>query len=227
MDIKTIFVNNKNIIFNILTNLIVKDRYYFSLVSIDIFNKYFCKFKHSEYDKNIIDISSIKNYFKINKLCSRWKENFNFRLNISRSTQIINNISLLSNIYMLDLSFTIIKDVSMLCNIHTLYLNGCNKITNISISNNDQDQKYCNKTKWNCHILSLCRCENLMDISALGGVHTLYLECCNKITDVSMLGNVHTLYLNNCNGITDVSMLDNVYELDLSYCLGITLIHFI
>ena len=43
--------------------------------------------------------------------------------------------------------------------------------------------------------LNLRECENIIDVSALGNVHTLNLRSCDKITDVSALGNVHTLNL--------------------------------
>ena len=71
------------------------------------------------------------------------------------------------------------------------------------------------------HTLDLTNCENITDVSALGNIHTLYLTGCN-ITDVSMLGNVHKLVLRCCYDITDVSALGNVYTLNLSNCYNIT-----
>ena len=52
--------------------------------------------------------------------------------------------------------------------------------------------------------------ENIIDVSALGNVHTLNLSHCYNITDVNELGRVHTLYLYNCQNITDVSALGKV-----------------
>ena len=41
--------------------------------------------------------------------------------------------------------------------------------------------------------LDLSDCDNITDLSALDGVHTLDLSCCYGITDLSALGGVHTL----------------------------------
>ena len=43
--------------------------------------------------------------------------------------------------------------------------------------------------------LNLSWCNNITDVSGLGGVHTLNLVGCTNITDVSALGGVHTLNL--------------------------------
>ena len=55
--------------------------------------------------------------------------------------------------------------------------------------------------------LNLSCCDNIVDVSTLGNVHTLNLSECDNITDVNALGHVHTLNLSNCNKITDVSDL--------------------
>jgi len=69
--------------------------------------------------------------------------------------------------------------------------------------------------------LDLSFCEDLVDVSALGTVHTLELRSCTGIVDVSALGTVHTLDLSFCTGIVDVSALGTVHTLNLSYCSGI------
>ena len=61
--------------------------------------------------------------------------------------------------------------------------------------------------------LDLSGCNNITDVSALGGVHTLNLSGCSNLTDVSALGGVHTLDLSECSNITDVSALDGVHTL--------------
>ena len=43
--------------------------------------------------------------------------------------------------------------------------------------------------------VNLSYLDDITDVSALGGVHTLNLSCCNRITDVSALGGVHNLKL--------------------------------
>nr|QBK85781.1 MAG: F-box domain protein [Marseillevirus LCMAC101] len=57
-------------------------------------------------------------------------------------------------------------------------------------------------------------CTQVSDVSALGGVHTLYLSG-TKVTDVSALGGVHALYLTDTE-VTDVSVLGGVHSLYLS-----------
>ena len=53
--------------------------------------------------------------------------------------------------------------------------------------------------------LNLTGCDNIVDVSALGKVHTLELCYCDKIVDVSALKNVHTLNLCGCD--IDISAL--------------------
>jgi len=67
------------------------------------------------------------------------------------------------------------------------------------------------------HTLNLSGCRNVIVVSALGGVHTLTLCVCDNVVDVSALGGVHTLSLGDCN-VTDVSALGGVHTLNLSGC---------
>lgn len=46
---------------------------------------------------------------------------------------------------------------------------------------------------WSVHTLNLSQCDNLNDVSALGGVHTLKLFRCVLIDDVSALNTVRSL----------------------------------
>jgi len=57
---------------------------------------------------------------------------------------------------------------------------------------------------------------HFLDVSALGGVHTLDLSDCRGVVDVSALGGVHTLDLSDCHGVVDVSALGGVLTLDLT-----------
>jgi len=63
--------------------------------------------------------------------------------------------------------------------------------------------------------LNLSYCQELVDVSALGGVKYLELRGCTGITDVSALGGVQILSLSECIGIKDVSALGGVQGLDL------------
>ena len=55
----------------------------------------------------------------------------------------------------------------------------------------------------------------MVDVSALGGVHTLNLSFCDRLFDVSALGGVHTLLLGACDNVVDVSALGSVHTLNL------------
>jgi len=65
--------------------------------------------------------------------------------------------------------------------------------------------------------LNLSGCRNVVDVSALGGVHTLNLSGCN-ISDVRALGGVNTLTLCGCDNVVDVSALGRVHNLSLGDC---------
>ena len=93
-----------------------------------------------------------------------WKEQIarwiNVLWDVDLSYTLVTDVSALGNVHTLDLSGTQVIDVSALGKVHTLYLYGT----------------------------------QVTDVSALGNVHTLYLSG-TQVTDVSALGNVHTLDL--------------------------------
>jgi len=59
----------------------------------------------------------------------------------------------------------------------------------------------------------------VVDVSAVGSVHTLDLSRCSGVVDVSALGSVHTLDLSWCSGVVDVSALGSVHTLNLMNCV--------
>ena len=59
---------------------------------------------------------------------------------------------------------------------------------------------------------------DLVDMTALGNVHTLELHDCQSITDVSALRHVHTLTISDCQGVSDVSAVGNVRTVTLRHC---------
>ena len=61
----------------------------------------------------------------------------------------------------------------------------------------------------NAQSKKIWRSENPFWFPYIGRVHTLDLLGCG-VTDVSALGGLHTLYLWRCTGVTNVSMLQNV-----------------
>jgi hypothetical protein len=66
--------------------------------------------------------------------------------------------------------------------------------------------------------VNVSRCSGIVDVSALGGVHTLDLHGCWGVLDVSALGHVHDLDLNSCDNLVDVSALGGVHTLNISHC---------
>jgi hypothetical protein len=68
------------------------------------------------------------------------------------------------------------------------------------------------------HVLDLDLFDTkVVDVSALGGVHTSKLSCCTNIADVSALGQVHDLDLSRTK-VVDVSALGGVHTLNLFRC---------
>jgi hypothetical protein len=59
------------------------------------------------------------------------------------------------------------------------------------------------------------RCDQLVNLSELGHVHSLDLKSCGELRDVGALGHVHTLDLSWCNQLVDVSALGHVHTLEL------------
>jgi hypothetical protein len=64
--------------------------------------------------------------------------------------------------------------------------------------------------------VNLSKCFGIIDVSVLGGVHTLNLSRCHRVVDVSALGHVHDLDLSGCRNLVDVSALGGVHKLNIS-----------
>ena len=60
--------------------------------------------------------------------------------------------------------------------------------------------------------LDLSFCEDLVDVSALGGVRYLNLSGCTGVVDVSALGACRYLNLRGCTGVVDVSAVPQAYH---------------
>jgi hypothetical protein len=135
----------------------------------------------------------------------------------------IEYIENIKKVHGLNLSNTNINDVSIFSKVHTLSLNNCKNVSDVSalggvhslnLSNtNISDVSIFSKV----HTLSLNNCKNVSDVSALGGVHTLNLRNTN-VSDVSALAGVHILDLRCCWKVRDVSALNGVYKLNLCGC---------
>jgi nitrous oxide reductase len=84
---------------------------------------------------------------------------------------------------------------------------------NIKILNREESLRYYENKEYREKInsknkkisLNLAYCNNIIDVSNLGSVHTLDLSDCDNIKDVRNLGSVHTLKLSWCKNIKNVS----------------------
>ena len=118
-------VQNKNIIYNIMSYLKFKEGYKLCITTNCFFENIFKVFKHQE----IIKIKLEK--YPLTKI---WK-NIKFGMNLLYMN--IKDVSILSNLYELYLPWCEnITDVSMLCNVHTLDLSNCDGITDVSALGN-------------------------------------------------------------------------------------------
>jgi hypothetical protein len=152
--------------------------------------------------KNVLDLSytNIKDK-DLNDLC-------NIHTLILKSTDITNVSNLIHNT-ILDLSCTLITDISSLSINDSLYsLNiSDTKVKNVNILSNIKTLK----------ILILNNCRSIININELGKLHTIKLRSTNiKDDDILNLGNVHTLDISYCSNINDVNCLKNVKKLILN-----------
>lgn len=137
-------------------------------------------------------------------------------------------IGMFSNVRYLNISYTEIKDVSMLCNVHTLIIYRCLNIVDISMLDsvyklyiNKSSGKVCvnNNNLYNLYNI----CDN--SLGKLGNIHTLQLQLYKNISINAMraIGNVHTLDLSHYTNINEANMgigiceLAHVHTLSLSY----------
>ena len=182
---------------------------------------------------NFISKSSELNQYDVYDI--KLKENINkafeFNKNIKLKFKLyskyeIHDFNIVSNIYDLDISYSVISDVSMLSRVHILDLSCCYNISDVSMLGNvyDLELSWCKisdvSNLGNVHKLKLSGCTSITDVSNLGNVHDLNLSFC-YISDVSNLGNVNILKLRWCKNIQDVSKLGRVHDLNLSYCNGV------
>jgi hypothetical protein len=75
--------------------------------------------------------------------------------------------------------------------------------------------------------LDLSWCDDLSDVSALGGVHILNSEGCVSVVDFGALGHVHTLNIRECENVTDfsISALRCAHIIALIVCVIFTYLH--
>jgi hypothetical protein len=149
-------------------------------------------------------------------------------VNLSMYMELANeNVSLLGSVYDLDLSGTLISDVSALHNVSILKLNYCSNLTDVSALSENNEELYLDFTGvkdvsmlGGARTLSLSHTD-VTDVSALLNVDNLCLDC-TLVVDVSMLGNVRVLRLRGCSQIKTYGRLSNVQTLDLAYNENLT-----
>lgn len=125
---------------------------------------------------------------------------------ILKSTDITNVNDLIHNTT-LDLSITLVTDVSSLSRSDTLY--------SLNLSDTKViDVNVLSKIK-TLQILILDNCRSIINVNDLGKLTCLRLSATN-VKDIFMLGNVNTLDLSYCSNIHDVSCLKNVKKLILT-----------
>jgi hypothetical protein len=110
----------------------------------------------------------------------------------------IRDFSSLSNCAEVDLSYTMIEDLTCLMkNAKKVNLTACPKIIDVSPLTNAID-------------VNLSMCQEVTNISSLKNVKKLILVSCRGIQDVSMLGKVQSLDLSLCRKNLDISCLKNI-----------------
>lgn len=102
-----------------------------------------------------------------------------------------------------NLSYTKVRDVGALAAVHTLVLDGCSGLEDMT------------GHTFRNHALSLSGCPKLSDCSTLGRVHTLTLSS-TRVAEVSALADVKVLHMRNMDELQDVTALGNAHFLDLS-----------
>ena len=142
---------------------------------------------------NISDVTSLRNVKNLN-LCGCLK--------------IKKGVSELGNAHCLNLSgcsWLQNRDIAALAGVHTLSLNYCQDISNVT-------------PLGQVHSLDLRGCVQIEDVSALSLVTNLDISWCWQVSDVSNLGALRTLNLRGCAKVTDISALSNVKHLDVKGC---------
>jgi hypothetical protein len=134
--------------------------------------------------KSLVDISCVTLFSacKIIKLCC---------------CSSIRDFSALSNCLEVDLSYTMIEDLTCLKNAKKVIATACSKIVDVS-------------PLVNAVYVDLSMCQGIIDVSSLKNVKRLILVSCLAIEDVSMLGNVISLDLSLCRKDLDISCLKSV-----------------
>ena len=153
---------------------------------------------------NLTRFTSLESFSLINSNISNVHELKNIRTLNLHGCKNITNVSMLGDVYELDLSDTNVFDVSMLGRVHKLDLTNT-KVTDVSMLGRVHELN-----------LTLTKVE---DVSMLGNVYHLELTYCHFVKNINTLSSVHTLIL-ACIDIEhiDGSMFENVHSLDLTGC---------
>ena len=199
-----------------------------NLKSIDVFgfsnqNHTFKYMEVSKHFKNFSNIS-LKNchcHIKLDYL-THCKS-----LNLHDCYPFEQNYNLLKNLDYINLSYTDITSTEGLGNIHTLILNNCNALLDISHLTNNYKVNL--KSSYNIDvntISSLINCKdlilsikNLDSLDYLEGIQAYYFTydsiTNNKIVSLNVLRNCHNIKIKDCIALTEVSQLGNLHSIKI------------
>jgi hypothetical protein len=157
------------------------------------------------------------------EICNFLENNECYAVNLSnRPLRKLNSIRYIND---LDLSGTLISNVSMLGGVKILNLSRCNRVSDVSALGRVHALNLTHTSvldvsalgRVNTLKLSTTHVEN---VSALGGVYSLNLSD-TLVRDVSALGRVHILNLESCENLEDVSALGGVQYLNVHNCMNL------
>lgn len=223
-------IHNEIIIKNI--NKLIK--YYNDLYKISYINLLY-KIDSYNYPKPLNELvvnSWYPLYFKSikHKFVDHWMDKYDnilkcFTVDFYNQKDSEVNIDQYKKAYYINLSYSYnIQDVHMLNNLHTIILNRCSSIKDVSMLCN---VKYLDISYTNVIDVSMLgKLEtlilyntNIEDVSSLGNIKYLDISY-TRVKDVSMLKNVIYLKMTALN-VININMLTNVKFLNISWCVFI------
>ena len=170
---------------------------------------------------NLTRFTSLESFSLIESNISDAYELRNIRTLSLSKCKNITDVSMLGNVYDLDLSYTNVSDVSMLGNVYALNLthtrvidvSKLGRVHKLNLSNTKVEDV---SMLGDVYDLNLTDCNSVGVLDSLVRVHKLNLSgVC--IHTVGMFCNVHNLTLSKCNRITDLHTLKSVHTLNVSF----------
>ena len=167
------------------------------------------------------------NSYDVNDILKKYNNNIKLKLNWRHNLHKYQNYTYEVSLMYISKYYNVIEALSGLKRIRILNLSN-NTFTNVDFLA-DLDIEYLNLSHCaflkhvphikSLKVINLSKCVNLIDLTSIVNVESINLSNCYHLIDISILKNVSKLNISGCSNIkTDITQFKNLQKLNIAYC---------